>query len=149
MKRSYFFKLVLFGIVLTVGTVGCVKKNTKGPTPIGSNKTALAGPGTTGPIDSNPPPDIKNVPPVPKEPDPTVKPGDNTDLPPLDLINGMIPDREKFRNETIYFEFDRSTIRPSETAKAGTVANYLKQNAAFKVQVEGHCDERGTEEYNR
>ena len=29
------------------------------------------------------------------------------------------------------------------------VANYLKQNMTEKVKVDGHCDERGTEEYNR
>jgi peptidoglycan-associated lipoprotein len=29
------------------------------------------------------------------------------------------------------------------------VANYFKQHSAEKLQIEGHCDERGTEEYNR
>jgi peptidoglycan-associated lipoprotein len=31
----------------------------------------------------------------------------------------------------------------------GTVADYLKANSAKAVRVEGNCDERGTEEYNR
>ena len=48
----------------------------------------------------------------------------------------------------IYFEFDRYDIRPE-------AAPFLKDNAALlmkypkmKIQIEGHCDERGTSEYN-
>ena len=48
----------------------------------------------------------------------------------------------------IYFEFDRYDIRPE-------AAPFLKENAALlmkypkmKIQIEGHCDERGTSEYN-
>jgi len=40
-------------------------------------------------------------------------------------------------------------VKSSEKSKAAAVADYLKGNAAAAVKVEGHCDERGTEEYNR
>ena len=48
----------------------------------------------------------------------------------------------------IYFDFDRADLRPDarETLKAN--ADWLKNNSAATVQIEGHCDERGTSEYN-
>jgi peptidoglycan-associated lipoprotein len=61
----------------------------------------------------------------------------------------MTPDREFFSAQRVYFDFDSSTIRPSERSKIDFVANYLKENQQTKIQIEGHCDERGTEEYNR
>ena len=60
------------------------------------------------------------------------------------------PDPEALAAQTIYFDFDRSAIRASEQPKLDAVASYVKNNANVKqVIVEGHCDERGTEEYNR
>ena len=48
----------------------------------------------------------------------------------------------------IYFDFDRSDLRPEarETLKAN--ADWLMKNPSTTVQIEGHCDERGTSEYN-
>lgn len=48
----------------------------------------------------------------------------------------------------IYFDFDKSSIRPDarETLKAN--ADYILKNKAAGIVVEGHCDERGTAEYN-
>lgn len=48
----------------------------------------------------------------------------------------------------IYFEFDRADLRPDtrETLKAN--AQWMKSNASARVEIEGHCDERGTNEYN-
>ena len=48
----------------------------------------------------------------------------------------------------IYFDFDRYDLRPDarETLKAN--ANWLKANPSARVEIEGHCDERGTNEYN-
>lgn len=74
---------------------------------------------------------------------------ENIPLPSRDLIEGMIPDRETFKANTVYFDFDRSAIKPSERSKIDAVANVLKSKPQTKVQIEGHCDERGTEEYNR
>lgn len=48
----------------------------------------------------------------------------------------------------IYFDFDKADLRADarETLKAN--ADWLKKNPAATVQIEGHCDERGTAEYN-
>ena len=56
---------------------------------------------------------------------------------------------EVLRNDTIHFAFDKSAIRSQDQSKVGEVANYMKNNPRVAVLVEGNCDERGTEEYNR
>jgi peptidoglycan-associated lipoprotein len=58
-------------------------------------------------------------------------------------------DRNQFREQTVYFDFDKSTIKASEQSKIQSVANYLKSEPRAMLNVEGHCDERGTAEYNR
>jgi peptidoglycan-associated lipoprotein len=49
----------------------------------------------------------------------------------------------------IYFDYDRAIIRESERAKMQQIADYLMANPSQGVLVAGHCDERGTAEYNR
>jgi peptidoglycan-associated lipoprotein len=50
--------------------------------------------------------------------------------------------------KTIYFDFDKSNIRPDETTVLDGNARYLLDNLGIKILIEGHCDERGTIEYN-
>ena len=69
------------------------------------------------------------------------------ELPPP--IEGGTQNREALAAHTVYFDFDRSAIRPSEQSKLDAVASYLKNTPNVQLLVEGHCDERGTEEYNR
>ncbi len=48
----------------------------------------------------------------------------------------------------VYFDYDSAVIKDSERSKIETVADYLKKNPATRLIVEGHCDERGSNEYN-
>jgi len=48
----------------------------------------------------------------------------------------------------IYFEFDSSALSGEGQALADGWAAYLSANTSAKVRLEGHCDERGTREYN-
>jgi peptidoglycan-associated lipoprotein len=48
----------------------------------------------------------------------------------------------------VYFDYDSSQVNESERSKCEAVADYLKSNTAVGVIVEGHCDERGSAEYN-
>ena len=57
--------------------------------------------------------------------------------------------REVLAAETVYFDFDRSTVKGSEVPKVQRVATYLKNQPNSFLRIEGNCDERGTEEYNR
>jgi peptidoglycan-associated lipoprotein len=48
----------------------------------------------------------------------------------------------------VYFDFDRYDLRADARATLKTNGEWLKANPAAQVQIEGHCDERGTTEYN-
>ena len=48
----------------------------------------------------------------------------------------------------IHFAFDKSDIRPPDAKIMDATAAYLKANPNQLVLIEGHCDERGTSEYN-
>jgi peptidoglycan-associated lipoprotein len=50
--------------------------------------------------------------------------------------------------ENIHFDFDKSFIRNDAKPILEKVAAYLKKTPEAKLQIEGHCDERGTSEYN-
>jgi peptidoglycan-associated lipoprotein len=60
-------------------------------------------------------------------------------------------DAEVFKQYTVYFAYDSSALQGGEKGKATAVADYLKSHTSPRtaVKIEGHCDERGTEEYNR
>jgi peptidoglycan-associated lipoprotein len=49
---------------------------------------------------------------------------------------------------TIYFDFDKYDIRPDDAKMLDANAAWLKSNADNLLLIEGHCDERGTNEYN-
>lgn len=66
-----------------------------------------------------------------------------------DTHSNWVEDASAFNPYTTHFAYDSSAIRTSEKPKVVAVADYLKSNQAQAVRVEGHCDERGTEEYNR
>jgi len=50
--------------------------------------------------------------------------------------------------DRIYFAFDKSDITPESRQVLAKQADLLKQNPSVTVTIEGHCDERGTREYN-
>jgi peptidoglycan-associated lipoprotein len=47
-----------------------------------------------------------------------------------------------------YFDYDKADIRPDARDALSKTADFLKANPSIKVTVEGHCDERGSTEYN-
>ena len=67
----------------------------------------------------------------------------------MSAFDNMDADREFFASDTVYFGLDRSAVESGERSKVENVASYLKGNGTHKLRIEGHCDERGTEEYNR
>lgn len=48
----------------------------------------------------------------------------------------------------IYFDFDKYEIRPDAAKVLDATAGWLNANVGHVVLIEGHCDERGTDEYN-
>jgi len=49
---------------------------------------------------------------------------------------------------TVYFDFDKYELKSEARDTLAANAEWLKSNAGIQIQIEGHCDERGTEEYN-
>jgi peptidoglycan-associated lipoprotein len=56
--------------------------------------------------------------------------------------------RNMFLSEDIYFEFDKSTLDSMSQDILSRKADWMRDNSAVVVSIEGHCDERGTNEYN-
>lgn len=64
-------------------------------------------------------------------------------------FEGMLKDASLFKNNTILFDFDSAVIKDKQRSKIEAVAAFMKTALPNKLLIEGHCDERGTEEYNR
>jgi len=79
--------------------------------------------------------------------------GENIDGIPLpENLKDLLADPNQpavLRDNTVYFAYDGADIRPSETSKLDAIASYMKSSGNKAIRIEGHCDERGTEEYNR
>ena len=48
----------------------------------------------------------------------------------------------------LFFDFNKATIRPDEIPVTDNNAKFLTQHPDIKIMIEGHCDDRGSEEYN-
>jgi peptidoglycan-associated lipoprotein len=57
-------------------------------------------------------------------------------------------EKEKFLNEDIHFEFDQSRLLPEAKEILTDKAKWLRAHPDVSAVIEGHCDERGTNEYN-
>ncbi len=147
--------LIALLAVVAIGS-GCSKKP-KNITPIPNGYNGSAAPGSDlsqgGALRGGPGNSGRFTQPTDTAPrelgiDPS-KAGGSNELPSGNLRDGKIEDRETFKANTVYFEYDKSAIKSSELAKIAAVAEHLKSHAEASLAVEGHCDERGTEEYNR
>ena len=91
------------------------------------------------------PPRVAAPPPAP-EPPPAVAP------PPVEAPSRAAPPPSEFTASAvvrpIHFAFDRADIRPLDRPILDANAEWLRANADHLVLIEGHCDERGTAEYN-
>jgi outer membrane protein OmpA-like peptidoglycan-associated protein len=78
----------------------------------------------------------------------------------VDVANGVVAgssgvraawneDRTSLKAEKVYFAFDKFAIKSREQFKLNDVADFMKRNAQISIRIEGNCDERGTEEFNR
>jgi peptidoglycan-associated lipoprotein len=141
MKLKNLFNIITLGTALTITAVGC-KKHPYGTTPIpGMTKNRLGGDTT--------------LPPEPPITNPGGPGNGTTDITghlatnPSESHQNWVADTEALKSQTVYFEYDKSSIKSSEQPKLDQVAEYLKSHPEAAVKVEGNCDERGTEEYNR
>ena len=135
--------LVLSCLVLAVLLTGCPKR------PVATVASAPA-PVAPPPAPAPPPP----APPAPAPPPAPAAPAPAPAPPPVAVAPPPAPappPAEFMPNaalKDIYFNFDKSNIRPGDGKILDASATYLKANPNQLVLIEGHCDERGTIEYN-
>ena len=96
-------------------------------------------------------PPIFNPPPAIEEPDEEPAAGWKTEteipdetLPPTGTSSGD----PKGVLKTIYFDFDKYNLKPRAIKTLNNNLSWLRNNPDFEIRIEGHCDERGTDEYN-
>ena len=125
------------GLALTFVATGCKRKDPR-LTPIPDYKPLVGG-------------GSSDLPPAGK-----AGPGDLTTttgvpLPDLgDIEKNFNLNRAALAAHSVHFDLDSASIRAGERSNVEAVAAYMKSAAAnTALLIEGHCDERGTEEYNR
>lgn len=160
MKHSLFLKLAAVALLAVVTVTGC-KKTPKNVTPIYGARTSVdGGAKPTGPTTAAPElgTGLTGLPPArPIEAAPIGTPPPAFPLTPQGGIpaadqfefEGMAMDRSAFTANTIHFDYDKAIVKASEVGKLQPVIAALKASPQNKLLIEGHCDERGTEEYNR
>jgi peptidoglycan-associated lipoprotein len=138
MKVTKFTYLLVLGMVLTMAASGCRKKPGY-VTNIPPGKTEV-------------PADLSPAPPITSSETGKGNPSSTTSgFPQVDPSQRQNWPRDDkfFAAETAHFDFDSSVVKAADKPKVAKVAEHLKANPTHAVEVDGHCDERGTEEYNR
>ena len=133
--------LLLFGVLLT----GCAKRpaTTAATAPAPTGAAATTPGGGAGPAPTQP---MTAAPSGGAAADSAAKPAPTTAAP------VARPAPAEFRADPalrdVYFDFDKYDIRPADAKALDSNASWLKSNANHLILIEGHCDERGTNEYN-
>lgn len=142
MKLIKLSALLVLALAMTVAATGC-KKHPGQVTPLPGQRTGL--PGSEGPVVDN------TTGFKPNGSDVSSTTGNNGEFPTSATWDpkDMNQDRTIFEADTVYFAFDSSSIRSGEESKVSAVASALQSTPSLYLLIEGHCDERGTEEYNR
>lgn len=131
-------RLIYALVFVSFGLFGCPKK---APLPIEPPKEEVKKPEEKKPAPEKPvvkPKPPRPVPPPPKEPEKPKR------VPQVEFIESDF--------ETIYFDYDKSKLLVDARRKLRKTADLLRNNlqkkVVLKLLIDGHCDERGTNEYN-
>lgn len=159
MRRSLSTTAALFILFLSVVLMGCPKKvpSTEGSAGLSREKSGPTGrEEESGPSDTRPlppPPQEERLVPLAKgEPTPDGMPSDRAERTDRADQSGQGDRAERGEAvsslQDIFFEFDQWVIRPESRKLLEADAEWLAAHPQSKIQIEGHADERGTEEYN-
>jgi peptidoglycan-associated lipoprotein len=136
MKATKIIQLLAIALALTIVGTGCQKRPT-GITPLKDRQTRLGDPGLGGTYDPN----LGGV---------LADPGFGTAQDPKQFIKdgNYNVNSSALAAHVVHFDYDSSVVKSSEQSHVRAVADYLKSNSSVGLRVDGHCDERGTEDYN-
>jgi peptidoglycan-associated lipoprotein len=76
---------------------------------------------------------------------PAAPPADNPPTRRPDVTSGTLFDQNV---HDVYFDYDKADIKPDMVSVLQSNATWLKGNSNVRFTIEGHCDDRGSEEYN-
>jgi peptidoglycan-associated lipoprotein len=138
MKTMKLIYPLAFALAITLATTGCHNHKVVGVTPIpGPNSGMVGDQKDSGTI-------IPTAPPFnPGETPGSIPTSDSSSF------DNMTEDRAALAAYTVHFAFDSAAIKSSEQSNLEAVAAALKSDPNTKLTIEGNCDDRGTEEYNR
>lgn len=155
MRKVKMYRGLAMSVGLVLMTTACGGKKPVKLTQIPGAKVDVRGTAPTGPTGTGPgflPPTS----PVPTGPitgtipiPPTTIPGPGTGGPGAFPVGPVKENRNAFAAQMVHFEYDSAAVMPRDLKNIETVAQRMKQNVNHLLVIEGHCDERGTEEYNR
>lgn len=133
MSATRFPAFILSALVL-LAVGACKKAEPEPPAP----------PPPPPPVEEPPPPE-----PVPPPPEPPVVP-EYVSPWSDDIVEANRQVHEKGLLGDVYFEFDKSTLTDETRSQLGKNADFLKTRDGenLVITIEGHCDERGTNDYN-
>lgn len=144
MKLNKIVLPLALSLAAMLSTTGCRHGFNGDVTKLPGHRAEITGDQT--PTTIPPAPTMENTPPPVSTPTPTITPGS---LPTAPFnIDDYIQDRSALAQYTVHFKFDSAVVQDSEQANLASVAQALS-DPSLKLLIEGHCDERGTEEYNR
>ncbi len=130
-------------LVSSLALLGCPKR----PEVIQAAPAAVGPPAAVAPAPPPAPPAPPPAPPVAETPvTPPPAPAETPVAPPPPPPTPATPAASPLKD--VFFNFDKSTIRADQRAALDEDVAWLKATADAKITVEGHCDERGTTEYN-
>jgi peptidoglycan-associated lipoprotein len=138
MKLIKLSALLALAFVIAFANSGC-KKGPQHPTPLPGPAAPVVGGDDDHSLIAKPNTDeqVHGIQPQPGIPLPNWK------------ASEMNQDPAKFKDYTVYFAFDSSSVKSGEQSKLSAVAAAMQSDSNLYLLVEGYCDERGTEEYNR
>ena len=135
------FPLTL-ALAAMLAATGCYKSHPK-VTQLPGSQAQVGGDQQPQPIPSVPPIDTQNQFPQATDTHGPIGLNQNWD------VNDVTQDRDALADQTVHFAFDSAAVLSKEQDKIVIVSEKLKSDPAALLIIEGHCDERGTEEYNR
>ncbi len=127
-------------LILTLFLVGCPKRPATTTAAAPAPAAAPPAPAPTPPAPAAPPVTPAPAAPAPAAPAPAT-PTPARPAAPKEFVS--IPELKD-----IHFDFDKYNIRPGDAKILDENAKWMKGNPNYLILIEGHCDERGTNEYN-
>lgn len=132
MKRTVLRLTWIAALACSFALVGCAKKK-----PVTTNEGMQPAPEMQAPAEEVTPE------PMPKPMDDETRALMSEDL---QVVNDYVTQRGLIGD--VYFDFDEYELKPEARERLAKNADFMKAHPEFVFTIEGHCDERGTNEYN-